>query len=1078
MKLPYDGFDASGGDFLAGPDAFLAGGDSAGPFPVTSPPVETPPAATPLSAGATDAHAALATLDSASSAVEPLTTLSILANPGPGDQITSAAAIPGGASAAQLLQALNESGLSVNGTGIKVGVISDSFNDKGGAAADEASGALPSASNIQVLKDLPSGGTDEGRAMMQIVHEIAPGASLAFYTADVSEQDFANGILALAAAGCKVICDDVSYFDEPMFQNGVVAQAIQTVEAEGVTYVAAAANNASNAYQAAWTHSSGASDGLDFTDAESFGGSILQTVTVTASTAHPVPLLLEWDRAYGQANFNSGQPDIDMFVYQNGTLIAQATNVTAGEPNNPFTGVQFTASGTYQIAIVNNFGPDPGTIKEVLFGNGASVSISGANAGTVYGHAMTPGAITAGAVSVASTPAFGVSPALSETFSSSGAGTELLFANDGTRLSSPQSLSPVAVSGVDGIATTVPGGLSDFFGTSAASASLAGVAALILAENPNLTPAQVEQIMEQTASPMANSAVSGAGLVNVDAAVAAAQALLPSIESFGSTKLVEVGSNFFVDPVSGGTGPELKYGGAAFVAGTTWGGWAPIGAEAISGGYEVAFKIGADTYTVWDTDANGNLTTIALGTTSGSNPALEALEVSFQQDLNGDHVIGVPATVIELAGSTSLIKSGGDYFLGTSGPTLKYAGAVVTDSTFPGLTPIGTEATATGFEVVLHDTAAAQYDIWLTDTNGNINAIVANNLPGNSPQLESLETTFQQDLNGDHIIGVPPTVIELAGSTSLIKSGGDYFLGTSGPTLKYAGAVVTDSTFPGLTPIGTEATASGFEVVLHDTAAAQYDIWLTDTNGNINAIVANNLPGNSLQLESLETTFQQDLNGDHTIGVPATVIELAGSTSLIESGGDYFLGTSGPTLKYAGAVVTDGTFPGLTPIGTEATATGFEVVLHDTAAAQYDIWLTDTNGNINAIVANNLPGNSLQLESLETTFQQDLNGDHIIGVPGHTSPSAQVASIAPPAPASFTGSDAFAFRPDLGGGTQSNSVIATALQQAGELIASTATHMGAELQQILATYVQDVIGPHDGTSHGPLFDPGHGFIIH
>ena len=127
----------------------------------------------------------------------------------------------GGATAAQVQQALDESGLSVNGSGIKVGVLSDSFNDLGGAAADEASGALPSASHIQVLKDYASGGADEGRAMMQIVHDIAPGADLAFYTAFDSEQDFANGILALAAAGCKVICDDVSYFDEPFFQNGV-----------------------------------------------------------------------------------------------------------------------------------------------------------------------------------------------------------------------------------------------------------------------------------------------------------------------------------------------------------------------------------------------------------------------------------------------------------------------------------------------------------------------------------------------------------------------------------------------------------------------------------------------------------------------------------------------------------------------------------------------------------------------------------------------------------------------------------------------------------------------------------------
>ena len=125
---------------------------------------------------------------------------------------TDAGVGSGGATAAQVQQALDESGLSVNGSGIKVGVLSDSFNDLGGAAADEADGALPSAADIDVIKDLASGGTDEGRAMMQIIHDIAPGASLAFYTAFDSEQDFANGILALAAAGCKVIVDDVELF--------------------------------------------------------------------------------------------------------------------------------------------------------------------------------------------------------------------------------------------------------------------------------------------------------------------------------------------------------------------------------------------------------------------------------------------------------------------------------------------------------------------------------------------------------------------------------------------------------------------------------------------------------------------------------------------------------------------------------------------------------------------------------------------------------------------------------------------------------------------------------------------------
>ncbi len=78
------------------------------------------------------------------------------------------------------------------------------------------------------------------------------------------------------------------------------------------------------------------------------------------------------------------------------------------------------------------------------------------------------------------------------------------------------------------------------------------------------------------------------------------------IEAFGSTSLVEVGNNFFLDSISAGTGPELKYGGAPFVAGQ-FGAWTPIGAEQTSTGYEVAWKVaGTDQYTIWDTDSNGN----------------------------------------------------------------------------------------------------------------------------------------------------------------------------------------------------------------------------------------------------------------------------------------------------------------------------------------------------------------------------------------------------------------------------------------------------------------------------------------
>src|SRR4029077_5761324 len=77
----------------------------------------------------------------------------------------------------------------------------------------------------------------------QIVHDLAPGASIDFATAEGGEEEFANEIKALAAAGASVIVDDIAYFEEPFFQNGPVAVAVEEVVAHGVTYLTAAGND-------------------------------------------------------------------------------------------------------------------------------------------------------------------------------------------------------------------------------------------------------------------------------------------------------------------------------------------------------------------------------------------------------------------------------------------------------------------------------------------------------------------------------------------------------------------------------------------------------------------------------------------------------------------------------------------------------------------------------------------------------------------------------------------------------------------------------------------------------------------
>lgn len=144
----------------------------------------------------------------------------------------------------------------ITGKGITVGVMSDSFNTNGGsitAEDDVRSGDLPGRGNpnnrtpVQVLEDFAAG-TDEGRAMCQIVFDMAPGANLAFATANTGEIGFADNIRLLAApksqggAGANVIVDDVIYFAEGMFQDTIVARAADDVAAEGVAYFSSAGN--------------------------------------------------------------------------------------------------------------------------------------------------------------------------------------------------------------------------------------------------------------------------------------------------------------------------------------------------------------------------------------------------------------------------------------------------------------------------------------------------------------------------------------------------------------------------------------------------------------------------------------------------------------------------------------------------------------------------------------------------------------------------------------------------------------------------------------------------------------------
>jgi hypothetical protein len=472
-----------------------------------------------------------------------------------------------------------------------------------------------------------------------------------------------------------------------------------------------------------------------------------------------------------------------------------------------------------------------------------------------------------------------------------------------------------------------------------------------------------------------------------------------TIESLGSTSLVQVGNDYYVFSNSTGVGAEVMYGGAPLTVGEF--AWTPIGAEQISGGYEIALKYnGADLYTVWNTDTNGNVSYSPTGSVPGANTQLEWAENSFQQDLNGDATIGIPNSLIfEQAGSTSLVQVGNTYFLFNTatglGPELLYGAAPVTVGEFV-WTPFAAEQTSTGYEVALWYNGA--YTVWYTDANGNVSYSPTGSVSGPDPLFVAMESSFQQDLNGDGIIGFAAntTLIEAFGSTSLLRVGNSYYLDSNvtglGPEFQYQGVPYVAGQFGGeIVLVGVEQTASGYEVASNDTLHHTYTFSNIDSSGNFvsNAIGNIWVSGSSPLVEAHESTLHQDLNNDGVIGLPAgtTLIESSGSTSLVQAGNNYYLfdNTSGigPELIYGGAPVTVGQF-GIAEIGAEQISGGYEVALKSASTGLYSVWYTDSNGNVSYAPISGVAAASPLLEAIETSFHQDLNGDGVIGLPAGT----------------------------------------------------------------------------------------------
>ncbi|MDQ2630279.1 MAG: S8 family serine peptidase [Actinomycetota bacterium] len=458
----------------------------------------------------------------------------------------------------------------LRGKGITIGVLSDSFDTAEESAEpppttavdDEVSNDIPGPAGscsdqqlrVNVLDEGPEGESDEGRAMLQILHDLAPHASLAFATAFESEESFAQNIERLAepiseeGAEADVIVDDVAWFEEPFFQDGPVAVAIDKVTAAGASYFSAAGNdnlfdaegNEISSWEAPEFRDSGlcpsaivALPGINGSHCMDFdpGVGVDTTFGITVEAGETLTVDLQWAEPW-----NDVDTDLDAFLLSaGGAVIAESIedNASATGTQRPVEILQWentaATARTVRLAINRFSGADP-RLKFIFLQNGGGVSgieYPESSGGDVVGPAIYGHAGAASAISTAAVP-FNNSNVI-EPYSSRGPVTHYFGPVEGASpappLGSPEVVAKPDLAATDCGANTFFGffalGAWRFCGTSAAAPHAAAVAALVRQADPTSGEQEVREVLADTAVPVGafSPEATGAGLVDAFAAI-------------------------------------------------------------------------------------------------------------------------------------------------------------------------------------------------------------------------------------------------------------------------------------------------------------------------------------------------------------------------------------------------------------------------------------------------------------------------------------------------------------------------------------------------------------------------------
>ena len=448
----------------------------------------------------------------------------------------------------------------LTGKSVKVGAISDGVDARRTA---RGSGNLPGSIEIDPRR---SGDGDEGTALLGIVHDLAPDARLAFFGPDTS-LDMVESILWLAndafnGEGADIIVDDLGYYHQPYFEDGLVALAAADAVEGGAVFVSAAGNLVEDHYEGAFVDGGGGYHAFDG----------VSDISMRVRAGSFVNAFLQWNDPFG-ASANGYELFICpaglepvKFNLQNG-LCTGSTGEQNGD-DNPDEAAFLTYSGEADIYI-RKYRNDDDNRRLEMFVFGTVIREHGVLEGGIFGHPAVSEVLAVGAIDASD-------PGNDDPKPFSDWGPSRIYDSSGTL----ETRNKPDVMGIDGVLVTGAGGFgrpvdgisaSLFFGTSATAPHVAGIAALVMEAqrlaDPSMTKkdvaAKVAGILKNTAIDLGEqnsegySKVFGHGRAD---ALAAIESIAASSTSFELDSMAEFTTTYTIDSTGDGIDADTSDG--------------------------------------------------------------------------------------------------------------------------------------------------------------------------------------------------------------------------------------------------------------------------------------------------------------------------------------------------------------------------------------------------------------------------------------------------------------------------------------------------------------------------------------